>query len=257
MSSRRRISAAVPASVRAVGLCLVIGIVGWFTGFAATLGVEVQLFALGYGAGTVTQLGSAVAFNVVGAGGFALTYLIVRRNGFDRSFVVDFLRLRKPDRWDLVWIVVGLFGAFVVAFGYQAAIELFDPFGTGGEGTTHSGIEQGREYPLLLLLGIPIAILLTGPGEELLYRGVIQSRLGETFPTPLAVPLAALVFAVVHLPVYIGEDPGAVFVSLGTVTALGLYLGTLYELSDTLLVPALVHGAFNAVVYLSNFLAHV
>ncbi|MXV60870.1 CPBP family intramembrane metalloprotease [Natronorubrum sp. JWXQ-INN-674] len=257
MSSRRRISATIPTGARTIGLCLVLAIVGWLTGFAATLGVELHLLALGYGGGTVTQLGSAVAFNVVGAGGLALTYLIVRRNGFDRSFIVEFLRLRKPTRWDLVWIVAGLVGAFVVAFGYQVAIELLDPFGTGGDGTTHSGIEQGREYPLLLLLGIPIALLLTGPGEELLYRGVVQSRLGETFPTALAVPLAALVFAVVHFPVYMGDELGAVFVSLGTVTALGLYLGILYELSDNLLVPALVHGAFNAVVYLQNFLAYV
>ncbi|QFU82845.1 CPBP family intramembrane glutamic endopeptidase [Natronorubrum aibiense] len=257
MSPNHRPSIAIPPRIRALGLCFGLGIVGWLTGFAATLGVEGHLLVVGYRAQTVTQIASSVAFNVVGAGGLALTYLLVRRGGFDRAFILEFLRLRKPDRWDLVWIVAGLFGAFAVAVSYQLAIDAFDPFGAGSEGTTHSGIEQGREYPFLLLLGIPIAILLTGPGEELLYRGIIQSRLGEAFPTALAVALTAVVFAVVHLPVYMGDDIAAVLVSLGTVTALGLYLGVLYELSDTLIVPALVHGAFNAVVYLQNFLEYV
>ena len=256
MSANRWSSMPVPPRVRAIGLCLGLGIVGWLTGFAATLGVEGHLLLFGYTTQTITQLASSVAFNVVGAGGLALTYLLVRRHGFDRAFILEFLRLRKPDRWDLVWVVVGLLGAFIVAVSYQFAIDLFDPFGAGGEGTTHSGIEQGREYPLLLLLGIPIAILLTGPGEELLYRGVIQSRLTETFPTALAVVLAAVVFAAVHFPVYMGDDISAVLVSLGTVTTLGLYLGVLYELSDNLVVPALIHGGFNAVVYLQNFLLY-
>ncbi|ELY44328.1 CPBP family intramembrane glutamic endopeptidase [Natronorubrum sulfidifaciens] len=257
MSSNQRLPVAVPPSVRALGLCLVLGGAGWLTGFAATLAVEGHLLVVGYRAQTVTQLASSVAFNVVGAGGLALTYLLVRRSGFDREFILEFIRLRKPDRWVLVWVLAGLFGAFVVAIGYQLLIDVIDPFGAGSEGTTHSGIEQGREYPFLLVLGIPIAILLTGPGEELLYRGIIQSRLSETFPTALAVVLAAVVFAVVHFPVYLGSDLGAVLISLGTVTTLGLYLGVLYELSDNLIVPALIHGGFNAVVYLQNFLQYV
>ncbi|WP_440766030.1 lysostaphin resistance A-like protein [Natronorubrum sp. DTA7] len=257
MSSNRSIPASIPPSVRAVVLCLALAIGGWFTGLSATLGVEVQLLVLGYDDATIHQLASSVAFNVVGAGGLALTYLIVRRRGFDSAFVLEFLRIRNPTIRDLSWIAVGLVGAFTVAMGYQFVVELFDPLGTGGQGTTHSGIERGREYPVLLLLGVPIAIFLTGPGEELLYRGVVQSRLGETFPTVVAVILASLVFGIVHFPAYLGEDLGAVLVSLGTVTTLGLYLGVLYELSDNLVVPALVHGLFNAVVYLVNFLEYV
>lgn len=257
MSTRRRFQVPVPASVRAVGLCLALAIGGWFTGLAATLGAEGHLLVLGYDDATIGQIASSVAFNVVGSGGLALTYLIVRRRGFDLAFVLEFLRIRKPTIWDLCWIVFGLVGAFVVLVGYQAVVEFLDPFGTGGEGETHSGIEQGREYPILLLLGIPIAIVLTGPGEELLYRGVVQSRLAETFPTVIAVILAALVFGVVHVPVYFGDDVGTVLVSLGTVTTLGLYFGVLYELSDNLVVPALIHGLYNSVVYFVNFVEYV
>lgn len=255
MSSSRSI-AAVPARVRAVALCLLLAVGGWLTGLAATLGVEGQLLALGYSAPAIAQIGSSVAFNVVGAAGLALTYLIVRRRGFDLEFALEFLRLRRPTIWDLAWIAAGLFGAFLVLAGYQALVEFVDPFGVGSDGETHSGIEEGREYPVLFLVGIPIAVFLTGPGEELLYRGVVQSRLGESFPTALAVVLAALVFSVVHLPVYMGDDVGAVLVSLGTIATLGLYLGALYELSGNLVVPALIHGGFNAVVYLTNYLTY-
>lgn len=244
------------ARARVVGLCLVLAFGGWLTGYAATLGVQGQVIALGYDAAALDQIAASVAFNVVGSAGLALTYLIVRRNGFDWPFVREFLRLRRPTVWDLAWIVLGLAGALVVVAGYNGFVEYVDPFGTGGEGETHSSIEEGRRYPALFLVAIPIAIFLTGPGEELLYRGVVQSRLDESFPTALAVPLTALVFASVHLPAYMGEEFGAVLVSLGTVLSLGLYLGTLYELSDSLLVPALVHGAFNAFVYLSNYLTY-
>lgn len=221
----------------------------------AGLGTSAHLSVLGYSTTTIDEFGLSVGFNVVGAGGTALSYLIVRHGGFDPRVIADFLRLRRPDGWDLVWIAAGLVGAFVVAVGYQGIVELIEPLG-GSEGTTHSGIEAGREYPILFLVGIPIALLLTGPGEELLFRGVIQSRLRETFPTAVAVGLTGLVFGVIHLPVYTGDELSAVVVSIGTVTTLGLYFGTLYECSDNLLVPALVHGCFNATVYLSNYLTY-
>ncbi|WP_049889149.1 CPBP family intramembrane glutamic endopeptidase [Natronolimnohabitans innermongolicus] len=256
MSTRRSIAVSVRSRSRAVAVCLALAFGGWFTGFAATLGVELHTLALGYDAAAILQIGSSVAFNVVGAAGLALTYLIVRRNGFDLEFALSFLRIRKPTVWDLAWIVFGLVGAFVVLTSYHAFIELVDPFGTGGEGETHSSIEENREYPVLFLVAIPIAIFLTGPGEELLYRGVIQSRLGESFPTAVAVVVASFVFAIVHLPVYMGDDFGAVLVSLGTVGMLGLYFGVLYELSNSLFVPALIHGLYNATVYLSNYLTY-
>lgn len=255
MASSRR-STAISHRLRVLGLCFALAIGGWLTGFAATLGVELHLLAAGYDIQAIMQIGSSVAFNVVGAGGVALTYLIVRRNGFDLPFVLEFLRIRKPTVWDMLWIAVGLWGAFAVVMGYQVLIEFIDPFGTGGEGETHSSIEDGRQYPSLFLVAIPIALFLTGPGEELLYRGVVQSRLGETFPSSFAVLLSSLVFAAVHLPVYMGEEFGAVLVSLGTVFALGLYLGLLYELSDTLVVPALIHGGYNALVYYSNYVSY-
>ena len=232
-----------------------VGLLGYLSGTIAGLGTIGHLSVLGYSTRTVDEIGLSVAVNVVGATGTALSYLIVRRNGFDWRFIADFLRIRTPNRWDLAWAVAGLVGAFIVVTGYQQIVDLIEPLG-GSEGTTHSGIEEGRTYPVLFLVGIPIALLLTGPGEELLFRGVLQSRLKETFPTVVAVVLTALVFGAVHLPVYMGTELSAVVVSIGTVTVLGLYFGTLYECSNNLVVPALVHGCFNATVYLTNYLTY-
>ncbi|WP_254522794.1 CPBP family intramembrane glutamic endopeptidase [Natrinema caseinilyticum] len=254
-SKRRRVGARVKRGTRAVGVCLVVGLFGYASGTVAGVGTIGHLTALGYGTRTVEEIGLTVGFNVVGAGGTALSYMIIRRRGFDRRFVADFLRVRWPTVWDVAWVVAGLVGAFVVMIGFEAVVDLLEPFG-GSDGTTHSGIEEGRTYPALFLVRIPIAVLLTGPGEELLFRGVLQSRLEETFPTVVAVGLAALVFGCIHLPVYMGEEIGAVVVSIGTVTTLGLFFGILYEASDTLLVPALVHGCFNATVYLVNYLSY-
>lgn len=256
MSSTGRFDVAVPAPVRAFLLCLVLGLGGWFSGAAASMLFAGQLYALGYSIQTLDEIALSIAFNVVGLGGLALSYLVLRRQGFDRAFVVDFLRIRKPSAADFAIVVAGLVGAFLLVMVYNVTIEFVDPFGTGSEGTTHSGIEETREYPILFLLAIPLAIVLTGPGEELLFRGVIQSRLRENFSTVAAIVLAGFVFAVVHLPVYAGGDGGQVLVSLGTVTVLGLYFGVLYEATGNLVVPALIHGCYNAIVYLMNYFTY-
>ena len=256
MRTARRLHRGAPPSVRALAVCLALGLGGWAFGMVASLLAVGHFWLLGYSTQTADEIALSVAFNVVGAGGTAFAYLVYRRNGVDWPFIVSFLRLRRPRLVDVGWVVVGLVGAFVVLIGVNALVELLDPFATDGEGETHSGIEEGRDYPVLFLIGIPLAILLTGPGEELLFRGVIQSRLKESVPTVLAVLGAGLVFGVVHFPAYMGNDLGQVLVSVTTVTALGLYFGVLYEVTNTLTVPALVHGCFNAVVYLLNYLSY-
>ena len=45
------------------------------------------------------------------------------------------------------------------------------------------------------------------------------------------------------------------FAYLGVVFALALVLGATYELTDNLVVPALIHGAYNAVQFGIQYLA--
>ena len=84
---------------------------------------------------------------------------------------------------------------------------------------------------------------LAGLGEELLFRGVLQGWLAGLAGPWLAVGVAALVFGLAH---YLSW---AYFV---LATAMGLYLGALYQLSGDLLLPTLVHALYDwiAIEYL-------
>ncbi len=105
--------------------------------------------------------------------------------------------------------------------------------------------------PDIFLLLIPLSFLLIGPGEELLYRGLIQGLLRKTFRPARAIVLASALFAVVHVFSLSGAGK---LVSIGTVFTLSLILGILYEYTDNLVVPILVHGAYDAVLFSLQYL---
>ncbi|MGK7296101.1 MAG: CPBP family intramembrane glutamic endopeptidase [Candidatus Wenzhouxiangella sp. M2_3B_020] len=83
---------------------------------------------------------------------------------------------------------------------------------------------------------LPLISLAAGVGEELLFRGVLQS--GLTGPTGPAIALitASLLFGAAHAltPAY--------FI---LATGIGFYLGGLYIATGNLLVPVLVHSLYD------------
>ncbi len=91
-----------------------------------------------------------------------------------------------------------------------------------------------------------VVALLAGVGEELLFRGLIQTAL-TTYVAPVAaLVLASVVFGVLHwlTPAY------AVIASV-----LGAWLGFLFVYTDNLLVPILMHTLYDffAFVYYLRF----
>lgn len=82
-----------------------------------------------------------------------------------------------------------------------------------------------------------------GLGEEMLFRGVIQTVLMNRFldAPALAIGIAAIVFGAMH------------FVTLAyavLATAAGFYLGWLYYLSGQLALPILVHGLYDSLAFI-------
>ena len=86
--------------------------------------------------------------------------------------------------------------------------------------------------------GIVLVSLMAGVGEEVLFRGVIQAGLAERLPAWLAVGIGALLFGVVHWVTL----SYAVFAGL-----IGVYLGTLFLVTDNLLVPMVTHALYDVV----------
>jgi CAAX protease family protein len=86
------------------------------------------------------------------------------------------------------------------------------------------------------LLQLVLISLLAGVGEELLFRGAIQSLLGNWFGSPTGLIVTSVVFGLLHLitPTY-GILAGCI----------GLYLGWFAIASGNLLGPIVAHGLYD------------
>lgn len=199
---------------------------------------------------TVDQLGItdrivlSQTATVLGIATVAGVYLSMSSRGF------GYIDLSVPSTRDVGYLIGGFFALVgaAVAIGYLMNL-------TGTETATHGTIEQAQDTPEILLLMIPASILVIGPFEELLYRNVIQKSLYEYFSRPGAVVAASIPFALVHFPAYSGGTLEQSILSLSVVLTLSLLLGAIYERTENLVVPALVHGGYNALIFYNQYAA--
>jgi hypothetical protein len=237
-----------------------VGLFGLGVGVVLALVAILGLGAAGVGATPLVVLVvSLVLVQGVAFGGVALLYLTLRdrlwglvREPVERALGVDL----GERRHDLGWIGVhlpGLRDLAAVGLGYGLALGL----GIGGavlvstfgvEAGSNQAAELASRDPTVLLLLIPASFLLIGPGEELLFRGIVQGRLREAFSAPVAVGLASVIFAAVHY-VALSGSPGARLVTVAILVGPALVFGAAYELTDNLVVPSLIHGAYNATLF--------
>jgi hypothetical protein len=90
-------------------------------------------------------------------------------------------------------------------------------------------------FGAVIVLG-PVA----GAAEEIFFRGYMQTRLRERWPAPVAIVVASLAFAALHV------DVSSVHALLAF--ALGCYLGFVVEATGSVL-PAIVCHVVNNIVY--------
>ncbi|WP_408959657.1 lysostaphin resistance A-like protein [Natrinema sp. 74] len=194
---------------------------------------------------TLPEFERLIARQVVSQSGVIIgTVLVV--GAFLRTTDRDlsYIDVRWPTLREIGWIV----GGVIVLLGAIQAISILMQ-STGVESAEHSTTQQAADNPKLMLLLVPIAILVIGPFEEVLYRNVIQKSLYEPFSRFGAVGVASIIFAGVHVLAYATAGIGAVIASLGTVFGLSIVLGVSYERTDNLLIPALIHGVYNALTF--------
>jgi len=223
--------------LRAIGVGIGVGVAGLVLGIALTVGAVLVVESF-------VELGdfelivlSLLLTQGVGMGGAAFAYVRWREVG------LEYIRARVPTLTDAVWVVV----AYVVAL---VAVWLIGLLLTLANAPTAENqvADTATRSPDVLLFLIPGSFLLIGPGEELLFRGVVQARIREALGPVSGVAIASVVFAAVHVVVLVGSLEG-VLVSIGVLLVPSLILGAAYEYTGNIVVPALIHGAYNATVF--------
>ena len=220
-------------------------------GIVAATGAELPVFAL--------LVLSLVFVQGIGCAGVALGYYKLRPVLAPRiRSALDIDGAGPP--FGIPVSVPSLRQAGIVLAGYAAAIVWVmvsgialtvvqnlrsDPIQTGN----NAAAELGKTNPELLLLLIPASILIIGPGEELLFRGVVQGRIRERFSRVPGIAIASLFFAALHIVALVGGSllGNLVVVSIlfGTATVFGIT----YEYTDNIVVPSLIHGLYNATLF--------
>jgi membrane protease YdiL (CAAX protease family) len=176
---------------------------------------------------------------VLAMGGLSAFYL--HKTGRGLSYV----SIRRPTLVESLLVIAAPFGIiFVTVIITQLSLL------AGVEPSQHALSGLTGIEPSFYLYLVPLMILIVGPFEELLYRGVVQSRLRESFGPVGAIVLASLIFASIHLPAH-GFGSAGIASTAASLTALfggSLVFGGIYEWTENLTVVALTHGVYNGIL---------
>lgn len=175
--------------------------------------------------------------------GFAAPPLLFVAAAGDRSL----LPFSLPDRRGAVLAIGGVVVLYVIQYALVTALGAFD---VGP--AQNPAIDPEQHEPVYFLWMMLVSVLVVGPAEELLFRGAIQGLLRRAWGVWPGILVAAALFGSLHL---FGGLTASSLAYVGIAFLLGTVLGVLYERTETLVVPALAHGLFNAVAFGIQYLS--
>ncbi|WP_227133390.1 CPBP family intramembrane glutamic endopeptidase [Halorubellus salinus] len=231
-------------------------------GFLRALGEAVGAIVLSLVVAVVLALGTGLAMLLAGFEVTSTPTLLVSLTGTQAGFAVGvyaYLRWRNepasnlgiavPDLKGLVLVVVGLLATLALSLTASLAVTLLDL-----QPAQNATTSQASSDPTSLLLLIPVMLLVVGPCEELLFRGVVQRRIRERASAPVAIVLGGALFASIHFIALVG-DLSAIATTIGILFFPSLVFGAIYEYGKNIVVNALVHGLYNSVLLALSYLA--
>lgn len=208
-------------------------------------------FVLAYLVGT-----AAVAVGVVSRDGllFSVVLSVAQFLGFGVGVAAffalydewDLLKVRRPTLLDLGWIGAGVVLILLAAFAIEQVLTALDV-----QTAQNQVIATGERNPVFFLYMVPVTILLVGPFEELVFRAGAQGLLRRAFGPATAIAIASGLFGVAHWIALTGGGSRVSYIAIAA--GLGLILGYLYERTQNVVVPAAVHGTYNAVLFLIQY----
>lgn len=167
-----------------------------------------------------------------------------------RSLVTD--HVRAPTLREGGVIVGGLVVLFGISVGISALLSTL-----GIEVAKNRVIQRGMENPRLFLYMVPVTVLFVAPGEELVFRGVVQGLYRQALGPKAAILIASLLFGFAHWLALVGVGGTGKLVYVLIAAVLGIILGAAYEWTDNLVVPTVIHGLYNALRFLTGYVTAV
>jgi membrane protease YdiL (CAAX protease family) len=227
--------------LRLVGVCFGLAIGGMGLGIAVLVLAALLVFApLGLTISpTASLVLSLVAIQGIAFPGTALLYF-----RYTNRSLREFVPVAVPSLREIGITVSAWIGALVlVVIGANVVIQL-----VGTEPAGNAAAETAADNPEFIPVLIVLVFLLNAPGEELLFRGVIQGLLRERFGPVGAIGLATAAFAPIHITALIGSVEAAL-VTITILSIPSIVFGAVYELTDNIAVPTLVHALYNATLF--------
>ncbi|MCW3489788.1 CPBP family intramembrane glutamic endopeptidase [Dethiobacter alkaliphilus] len=171
--------------------------------------------------------------SIIALGLYRLYFLVRKVN------IAEYWGMRKASGENLRMAVVTGLAIYGVLFGIVNFLDIERFFPDYVELMTQIMAEQSL---VVLLLGIGIIVPIF---EEILFRGIIFTRLREDFPLQMALVLQAVLFALFH---------GNLF-QISYALPAGILLGYIYLWTGSLWVSIVIHMAWNSSsVIVSSFL---
>ncbi|WP_245998426.1 CPBP family intramembrane glutamic endopeptidase [Halalkalicoccus subterraneus] len=188
-----------------------------------------------------TSIVALTALFILSEAGYAITGWI-----YARRWLSETISIKIPTKYQAVWIVASALGMLAIPL----IIEIV---------SSTTGIQYGRVdqqlltgSPEMVLVLVVLSVVLIGPAEEYLFRGVIQGRLSQSMGASAAIVIASLLFVLPHAIGYTGGVGAIVLLSIAPFS-LGLVMGALYEWFNNLSLPILAHGLYNATLFLTTY----
>lgn len=204
---------------------------------SAGLAVVAQSVVVATGASSsVVGAVASILIQIGGAGVVLLAYAV-------HTGEIDTVRVRELTGRQLAVTAVTVVVLLVVNLVFMILLSQL-PI----ESAQNATVTQGLQNPVLFLYLIPISVLIIAPVEEFLFRGLVQGSLSELLSPSAAVGIASVLFGISHAGALSATDI-SVLPYVAVATVLGIILGVAYEKEETILVPILAHGVYNAVLF--------
>lgn len=179
-------------------------------------------------------LGGNIVLSVIipGAVGYILPLLVLTgRYGF--SFPREF-RLHAPDVPTTALVLLATAGTIYPVDTLAWLAERWRPPSTEYIRILLSFKPEGTLHFAALAAGI---VVVTPLGEELLFRGLVQSVFHRNMPVSAALILSGAVFGAAHAALFL----------MPALTVLGIMLGFVFYRTGNLAYPLMIHAGFNFV----------